>query len=121
MALIGKIRENSWILIALMVLALGGFIIMDIVSNAQNYSSNDMNTVGKVGGVELVRIPDPKLFQRKEQEEEREEQRRDRHHEGPAIGRAPLRPLFGRAHVSHRDRGITAKRPPRLALVAGDT
>lgn len=73
MALIGKIRENSWILIALMVLALGGFIIMDIVSNAQNYSSNDMNTVGKVGGVELDRkeldLADKFLFKDKAQDD----------------------------------------------------
>lgn len=55
MALIGTIRNNGWILIALMVLALGGFIIMDIVSNAQNYSSGDANTIGKINGQTIER------------------------------------------------------------------
>ncbi len=55
MALIGTIRKNGWILIVLMVLALGGFILMDIISNAQRYSSGDINTIGKVKGVEIKR------------------------------------------------------------------
>lgn len=55
MALIGTIRKNGWILIVLMVLALGGFILMDIISNAQRYSSADINTIGKVKGVEIKR------------------------------------------------------------------
>lgn len=55
MALIGTIRNNGWILIALMVLALGGFILMDIMSNSQRYSAGDVNTLGKVNGVEIKR------------------------------------------------------------------
>ena len=53
MALIGKIRNRSWILIGTMVLALGGFIIQDIVSNSQKYSAADANTLGKVNGTDI--------------------------------------------------------------------
>jgi hypothetical protein len=35
MALIGTIRKNGWILIVAMALALGGFILMDVMSNSQ--------------------------------------------------------------------------------------
>ena len=55
MALIGQIRKNGWILIVAMALALGGFILMDIVSNTQRYSASDVNTIGKVNGKELKR------------------------------------------------------------------
>ncbi len=55
MALIGTIRKNGWILIVLMVLALGGFILMDIITNAQRYGSGDINTIGKVEGIEIKR------------------------------------------------------------------
>lgn len=55
MALIGTIRKNGWILITLMTLALGGFILMEIIQNAQSYRSGDVNTLGKVGGAEIKR------------------------------------------------------------------
>ena len=55
MALIGTIRKNGWILIAAMTLALGGFILMDIVSNSQRYTAGDVNTLGKVNGQEIKR------------------------------------------------------------------
>lgn len=55
MALIGQIRKNGWILIVAMALALGGFILMDIVSNSQRYSASDVNTLGKVNDKELKR------------------------------------------------------------------
>lgn len=55
MALIGTIRKNGWILIVLLALALGGFILMDIVQNASNYSAGDINTLGKVNGREIKR------------------------------------------------------------------
>ncbi|MCE7921697.1 MAG: hypothetical protein DYG98_01455 [Haliscomenobacteraceae bacterium CHB4] len=55
MALIGTIRKNGWILIVLLALALGGFILMDIVQNASNYSAGDVNTLGKVNGKEIKR------------------------------------------------------------------
>lgn len=55
MALIGTIRKNGWILIVAMALALGGFILMDVVSNSQRYSAGDVNTLGKVGDTEIKR------------------------------------------------------------------
>lgn len=55
MALLGAIRNNRWILIVLMSLALGGFILMDIITNAQRYSSGDVNMMGKVEDVEIKR------------------------------------------------------------------
>ncbi len=55
MALIGTIRKNGWILIVAMALALGGFILMDIVKNTSNYAAADINTLGKVNGVEIKR------------------------------------------------------------------
>jgi len=55
MALIGTIRKNGWILIALMTLALGGFILMEIISNAQRNSAGDVNSLGKVNGTEIKR------------------------------------------------------------------
>ncbi len=55
MALIGTIRKNGWILIAMMTLALGGFILMEIIENAQRTSAGDVNTLGKVNGQEIKR------------------------------------------------------------------
>jgi peptidyl-prolyl cis-trans isomerase D len=55
MALIGTIRKRGWILIVLMALALGGFILMDVMSNSQRYSAADANTLGKVGDTEIKR------------------------------------------------------------------
>lgn len=55
MALIGTIRKNGWILIVAMTLALGGFILMDIMSNSQRYSAGDVNTLGKVNGEVIKR------------------------------------------------------------------
>ena len=53
MALIGTIRKNGWILIVFMALALGGFILMDIVSNSTRYASGDIYSLGKVNGKEI--------------------------------------------------------------------
>ncbi len=55
MALIGTIRKRGWILIVMMALALGGFILMDVMSNTQRYSAADANSLGKVGEVEIKR------------------------------------------------------------------
>jgi peptidyl-prolyl cis-trans isomerase D len=55
MALIGSIRKRGWILIVLMALALGGFILMDVMSNSQRYSAGDVNSLGKVGDTEIKR------------------------------------------------------------------
>jgi len=55
MALIGSIRKRGWILIVLMALALGGFILMDVMSNSQRYSAGDVNSLGTVGEAEIKR------------------------------------------------------------------
>lgn len=55
MAIIGTIRKNGWILIVMMVLALGGFILMDVVSNSQRYSAGDINSLGMINDKEVKR------------------------------------------------------------------
>ncbi len=55
MALIGSIRERGWILISLMALALGGFILMDVISNSQRYAQGDINSLGMINGQEIKR------------------------------------------------------------------
>ena len=51
MALISKIRKNSWLMIILVGLGLGGFIIMDMVSGQQSiFGSQRMTTLGEVNG-----------------------------------------------------------------------
>ena len=55
MALIGQIRKQGWILITLMILALGGFILMDIITNAERSAAGDINTLGRVNGQEIKR------------------------------------------------------------------
>lgn len=56
MALIGKIRKNSWILIVAIGLGLGGFLIMDM-NSAQQGPGNGMSQmiVGKVNGEKVRR------------------------------------------------------------------
>ena len=49
MALIGKIRKNSWILVVMVGLGLGGFIIMD-VSSAGGPGGNNTFNIGEVNG-----------------------------------------------------------------------
>lgn len=55
MALIGTIRKNGWILIALMALALGGFLLMEYMSNTQRNTQGDINTLARVNGKEIKR------------------------------------------------------------------
>ena len=55
MALIGTIRKNGWILIVMMMLALGGFLLMEYFSNQQRNAAGDMNTLGKVNGEVISR------------------------------------------------------------------
>lgn len=55
MAIIGTIRKNGWILIVMMTLALGGFILMEIVENSQRNAAGGANTLGKVNGKEIKR------------------------------------------------------------------
>lgn len=53
MALIGKIRKNSWILIVMIGLGLGGFIIMDMTSGQQSVFGSGQFTMGEVDGEKL--------------------------------------------------------------------
>ena len=52
MALIGTIRKNSWILIVMIALGLGGFIVMDMTS-AGNMGGGGQFAMGKVNGQEI--------------------------------------------------------------------
>ncbi|HEY3385171.1 MAG TPA: peptidylprolyl isomerase [Saprospiraceae bacterium] len=52
MALIGKIRKNSWLLIVMLALGLGGFVAMDMINNASRSSGNQF-TIGEVNGEKL--------------------------------------------------------------------
>lgn len=53
MALIGQIRKNSWILIVLIALGMGGFVLQDIMTNSSRYNSGNTRTLGKVNGVSI--------------------------------------------------------------------
>ena len=50
MALIGQIRNNSWILIVMIGLGLGGFIIMDMTSGQQSIFGSGQTIMGSVDG-----------------------------------------------------------------------
>ena len=63
MALISKIRRNSWILVVLIGLALAGFIIMDMTSAGGSSASSGQFTLGTVEG----RTIDYREFQTAEQ------------------------------------------------------
>ena len=62
MALIGKIRQNFWLVLILLGMALAAFVIMDIVGSRSQGSLFDQTTLGKVAG-EKIDIMD---FQRTE-------------------------------------------------------
>jgi len=53
MALIGKIRKNSWLLIVLIGLGLGGFIIMDMTSGQQSAFGSSQTLMGEIDGKKL--------------------------------------------------------------------
>ncbi len=53
MALIGKIRKNSWLLVVLIALGLGGFIVMDMTSGQQSIFAGNMSTMGEIEGNKL--------------------------------------------------------------------
>jgi peptidyl-prolyl cis-trans isomerase D len=55
MALIGKIRQNGWILVVALGLALFAFIIQEYVQNRSNYNAGDLNSMGRVDGVSIDR------------------------------------------------------------------
>ncbi|MEM8523706.1 MAG: peptidylprolyl isomerase [Bacteroidota bacterium] len=50
MALISKIRNNSWLLIVLLALGLGGFIVMDMTSGQQSVFGSNAMTVADIEG-----------------------------------------------------------------------
>lgn len=53
MALIGKIRKNSWILVVLIGIGLAGFIVMDMTSSSNLGGGVGNLTLGEVDGVKL--------------------------------------------------------------------
>jgi len=53
MALIGTIRKNSWLLVVLIAVGMGGFILQSIVSGGNQYASGDRTTVGKINGKKI--------------------------------------------------------------------
>ncbi len=53
MALIGKIRNNSWLLIVLIGLGLGGFVIMDMFSGQQSIFGSRSNIMAEIEGTEV--------------------------------------------------------------------
>ncbi|MFK7934239.1 MAG: peptidylprolyl isomerase [Saprospiraceae bacterium] len=53
MALIGKIRNNSWLLIVLIGLGLGGFIFMDMFSGNKSVFGSQQFEVGNINGEKL--------------------------------------------------------------------
>ncbi len=55
MALIGKIRQNGWILVVALGLALFGFTIQDALQSKLNYAAGDVNTIGRVEGTTISR------------------------------------------------------------------
>lgn len=63
MALIGKIRNNPWILIVAMVLGLGGFLVMDMVSAGQGPGGGlSQLVVGKVNGEKIRRTEFERVY-----------------------------------------------------------
>lgn len=63
MALIGKIRNNSWILIVAVALGLGGFLVMDMVSAGQGPGGGlSQLVVGKVNGEKIRRTEFERIY-----------------------------------------------------------
>ncbi len=63
MALIGKIRNNSWILIVAVGLGLGGFLVMDMVSAGQGPGGGlSQLVVGKVNGEKIRRTEFERIY-----------------------------------------------------------
>lgn len=52
MAIISKIRQNSWLLIVAIALGMGGFLLMDMFSSNQG-AIGTSNTVGKIDGKKI--------------------------------------------------------------------
>lgn len=57
MALIGKIRRNSWLLVVLIGLGLGGFVVMDMTNSASGPGgANAQRDLGEVNGQKVDRV-----------------------------------------------------------------
>ncbi len=63
MALIGEIRQRSWILIVFIGLGMGGFLLMDMLQN-NNSGFGNSNTVGEIEGKDISITE----FQRRQEE-----------------------------------------------------
>ncbi|MBR9921011.1 MAG: hypothetical protein GYB31_09245 [Bacteroidetes bacterium] len=63
MALIGKIRNNSWVLVVMIALGLGGFILMDMTSGQQSIFGSGQTTLAEINGTPV----DVNQFTRTEQ------------------------------------------------------
>ncbi|MFK7947478.1 MAG: peptidylprolyl isomerase [Saprospiraceae bacterium] len=64
MALIGEIRQRSWLLILMIGLGMGGFLLMDMIGNNGSSIFSNRNTVGEIAG-EDVSITE---FQRRQEQ-----------------------------------------------------
>lgn len=53
MALIGKIRKNSWILVVMVALGVGGFILMDIMTSNGPGQATTRTALGKINGQKI--------------------------------------------------------------------
>lgn len=53
MALIGKIRKNMWLIIVLLAVALGGFIVQDMMNANNNGSFGSRTIMGEVNGTKI--------------------------------------------------------------------
>ncbi|HHH54677.1 MAG TPA: hypothetical protein ENK91_13530, partial [Bacteroidetes bacterium] len=53
MALIGSIRRNTWILVVLIAVGMGGFILQSVVSGSNQYASGNNYTLGEVNGEKI--------------------------------------------------------------------
>lgn len=53
MALIGKIRKNSWVLVVMIALGLGGFILMDMTSGQQSIFGSSRTIMAEVEGQDI--------------------------------------------------------------------
>ncbi len=53
MALIGRIRNNSWLLIVAIGLGLGGFLLMDTLSGQQSIFGQSQNVIGNIEGTKI--------------------------------------------------------------------
>lgn len=57
MALIGKIRKNSWLLVVLIGLGLGGFVVMDMMNSASGPGgANAQRDLGEIDGQKVDRV-----------------------------------------------------------------